>query len=290
MISSMTGYGAGEAPFRDAVFSVESRSVNHRYLESSVRGPRWTLSLENEVREAVKKRFARGRFDIFIHYKESNNYSQIIDINAAKNFVTSLERLRDELGIQGEVDLALLTSFKDSLKSADIAFAADEIRGPLMSATETALSNLADMRRREGEALESDILTHLDDVERLAGEVKIHLPEAQKSLTERLRERVIKLAEGVEMNEGRIEQELIFAAERGDINEELSRLASHISQFRTLIKEGEPLGRKLDFLIQEMNRESNTIASKSVDLTLTQKSVDLKSALEKIREQVQNAE
>ncbi|MBT3821368.1 MAG: hypothetical protein HOG04_08210, partial [Nitrospinaceae bacterium] len=124
MIFSMTGYGAGEAPFRDAVFSVESRSVNHRYLESSVRGPRWTLSLENEVREAVKKRFARGRFDIFIHYKESNNNAQIIDINAAKNFVTSLESLRDELGIKGEVDLALLTSFKDSLKSADTAFAA----------------------------------------------------------------------------------------------------------------------------------------------------------------------
>ena len=194
------------------------------------------------------------------------------------------------MGIKGEVDLALLTSFKDSLKSADTAFAADEIREPLMSALDSALSNLADMRGREGEALERDILNHLDDVERLAGEVKIHLPDAQKALTERLRDRVIKLAEGVEMNEGRIEQELIFAAERGDINEELSRLASHISQFRSLVKQGEPLGRKLDFLIQEMNRESNTIASKSVDLTLTQKSVDLKSALEKIREQVQNAE
>jgi uncharacterized protein (TIGR00255 family) len=159
-----------------------------------------------------------------------------------------------------------------------------------MSALDSALSNLGRMRQREGDALERDILNHLDDVKRLTGEVKERLPDAQKALTERLRERILKLSEGRDMDEGRLEQELIYAAERGDINEELSRLESHISQFRDLVVSEEPIGRKLDFLIQEMNRETNTIASKSVDLILTQKSVDLKSALEKIREQVQNVE
>ncbi len=290
MISSMTGYGAGDSPFREATFSIETRSVNHRYLESTVRGPRWAISLENEVREAVKNQFSRGRFDVFIHYNDDNNHSQVIDIDAAKGFVASLKNLSEELGIPGEVDLALLASFRDTLKGSEISFSADEIKEPLMSALGSALSSLGQMRQREGDALERDILAHLDDVERLTSEVKERLPEAQKSLTERIRERVLKLSEGMDVNEGRLEQELIYAAERGDINEELSRLESHISQFRELVKSEEPIGRKLDFLIQEMNRETNTIASKSVDLILTQKSVDLKSALEKIREQVQNVE
>ena len=290
MTASMTGYGAGDSPFREANFSVEARSVNHRYLESTVRGPRWAISLENEVREAVKSRFSRGRFDVFIHYNDKNNHSQVIDIEAAKSFVASLKTLREELGIQGEVDLALLAGFRDALKGSEISFSADEIREPLMSALDSALSNLGRMRQREGDALERDILNHLDDVKRLTGEVKERLPDAQKALTERLRERILKLSEGRDMDEGRLEQELIYAAERGDINEELSRLESHISQFRDLVVSEEPIGRKLDFLIQEMNRETNTIASKSVDLILTQKSIDLKSALEKIREQVQNVE
>ncbi len=290
MVSSMTGYGAGESTFKDDVFSVETRSVNHRYLETTVRGPRWSLSLESEIREAIKSRFARGRFDVFIHFNEANNHSQIIDLDAAKGFIASLRELRDELGIQGEVDLALLAGFRDALKGSDISFTADEVRDPLMSALDDALGSLGQMRRREGEALERDILSHLEDVARLTGEISERLPEAQKALTERIRERIIKFAEGMDVDEGRLEQELIYAAERVDINEELSRLESHIVQFWEFVKSNEPLGRKLDFLIQEMNRESNTIASKSVDLTLTQKAVDLKSALEKIREQVQKVE
>ena len=290
MIESMTGYGSGETSFRDHSLSIEARSVNHRYLESSVRGPRWALSLEGKIREAVKKRFSRGRFDIFIHYSEANNHSQVIDIKAAREFVDSLRGLRDELGISGDVDLALLAGFRESLKGSELAISAEEVSEPLLSALAAALVTLSEMRRREGEALERDILAHLENAARLTGEIRDRLPEAQEALTARIRERLIKLAEGMDIDEGRIEQELIFAAERGDISEEISRLGSHIDQFRGMVKSDDPLGRKLDFLIQEMNRETNTIASKSVDLTLTQFAVDLKSTLEKIREQVQNVE
>ncbi len=264
--------------------------MNHRYLETSVRGPRWTLPLESEIRKTIKKHFARGRFDIFIHYGDTSNGAAGIDPESARNFVSSLNSLRDELGIPGEVDLALLANFRDSLKSGDPSLSPDELREPLMNALNAALDTLAQMRAREGTALEQDILGHLKEVKRLCDEVRDRLPQAQAALSERYRERILKLAEDIDIDEGRLEQELIYASERGDISEELSRLDSHISQFRELLENAGPLGRKLDFLVQEMNREANTIASKSVDLTLTQKAVDLKSTLEKIREQVQNVE
>jgi uncharacterized protein (TIGR00255 family) len=248
------------------------------------------LPLESEIRKTVKKRFARGRFDIFIHYGDTSNDAAVIDPESAKNFVTSLTNLRDELGIPGEVDLALLASFRDSLKGGDPSLAPDELREPLMSALNAAMDTLAQMRETEGATIEQDLLGHLVEVERLCGDIRERLPEAQAALTERYRERILKLAEGIDIDEGRLEQELIYASERGDISEELSRLDSHITQFREMIGNKGVLGRKLDFLVQEMNREANTIASKSIDLTLTQKAVDLKSALEKIREQVQNVE
>ncbi len=290
MANSMTGYGSGDRSLGGIPLSLEVRSVNHRYLETTVRSPRWTLPLESEIRKTVKSRFARGRFDIFIHYGNTSNDSAVIDPESAKNFVASLTNLRDELGIPGEVDLALLASFRESLKGGDPSLTPDELREPLMSALNAALDMLSQMRVSEGTALEQDILGHLEEVEQLCGDIRVRLPEAQAALSERYRERILKLAEGIDIEEGRLEQELIYASERGDISEELSRLDSHITQFREMMGNKGPLGRKLDFLVQEMNREANTIASKSIDLTLTQKAVDLKSALEKIREQVQNVE
>jgi len=286
----MTGYGSDEVSFQNNTLSIEARSVNHRYLETTVRGPRWSLALENEVRQTVKKRFSRGRFDIFIHCSESNNNSSFIDIEAAKKFVDFMHSIRDELEIQGEVDLALLARFRDTLKNSDVVLTPDEARESLIRSLESALGHLSQMRLREGKALKKDILIHLEDVNRFTKEIRNRLPEAQSALTVRIRERIVKLFDSMDFNEDRLEQELIYTAERGDISEELSRLESHIFQFRDLLDKEKPLGRKLDFLIQEMNRESNTIASKSVDLALTQKAVDLKSALEKIREQVQNVE
>ena len=290
MMDSMTGYGAGERPLGEASVSVEARSVNHRYLEVSVRGPRWSLALESEVREAVKKRFSRGRFDIYIRSGEEGNHASPIDAEAAKSLLANLTTLKNELGIAGEVDLSILTSFRDLLKGADAEPDKDEMRAVLMGSLGDALDALGEMRRKEGAALAKDIIEHLSAVKGGCEDIVERLPEARKQLTGRMRERILEIAEGVEVEEGRLEQEMIYAAERGDISEELSRLSSHVVQFCDMLEDEGPIGRKLDFLTQEMNREANTISSKSIDLTLTQTAVEVKSAIEKIREQVQNVE
>ena len=290
MIDSMTGYGAGDRPLGEASISVEARSVNHRYLEVSCRGPRWSLALEGEVRDAVKKRFSRGRFDIHIRSGEDGNNASPIDAEAAKSLLTTLKSLKIELGIEGELDLSILTGFRDLLKSAEPEPDKDEIRAVLMESLGDALRALGEMRRKEGAALEKDICDHLAAVKEGCKEILDRLPEVRKMFTERMRERILEIADGIEMDEGRLEQELIYAAERGDISEELSRLASHVGQFCNMLEGEGPIGRKLDFLTQEMNREANTISSKSNDLVLTQNAVEVKSAIEKIREQVQNVE
>ena len=290
MIDSMTGYGAGERPLGEASVSVEARSVNHRYLEVSCRGPRWSLALENEVRDAVKKRFSRGRFDIYIRWGEEGNHASPIDAEAAKSLLATLKSLKDELGIAGEVDLSILTGFRDLLKSAEPEPDKDDLKAVLMESLGNALGALGEMRAKEGDALAKDIREHLATVKERCGDIRERLPEARRLLTERMRERILEIADGVEVDEGRLEQEMIYTAERGDISEELSRLDSHVVQFREMLDSEGPIGRKLDFLTQEMNREANTISSKSIDLTLTQSAVEVKSAIEKIREQVQNVE
>ena len=290
MIDSMTGYGAGERPLGEASIGVEARSVNHRYLEVTCRGPRWSLALEGEVREAVKKRFSRGRFDIYIRSSEEGNHASPIDAEAAKSLLATLKSLKSELGVAGEVDLSILTGFRDMLKSAEPEPDKDDLRAVLMESLGDALDALGLMREKEGGALAKDIRDHLISVKKGCQEIRERLPEARRLLTVRMRERILEIAGGVDMDEGRLEQEMIYAAERGDISEELSRLDSHVVQFREMIEGEGPIGRKLDFLTQEMNREANTISSKSIDLTLTQSAVDLKSAIEKIREQVQNVE
>lgn len=290
MTDSMTGYGAGERRLGGASVSVEARSVNHRYLEASIRGPRWSLPLEGEVRETVKRRFSRGRFDIFIHMGEGANGAPPIDVHAAKSLFAALKSVQEELKIPGEVDFSTLTGFRDLLKSAEPQPEADDIRAPLMEALGDALDALGRMRRKEGRALAKDMNAHLRALKKRCGEVRKRLPEAQKLLAARMRGRILEFAEGVEADEGRLEQEMLYAAERGDISEELGRLDSHIAQFRDMLGGEGPTGRKLDFLVQEMNREANTISSKSFDLTLTQCAVEMKSAIEKIREQAQNVE
>ena len=290
MTDSMTGYGAGERRLGGASVSVEARAVNHRYLETSIRAPRWALPLEGEVREGVKKRFSRGRFDIFIRLGESANGASPIDADAAKSLLESLKSLKKDLEIPGEVDLPTLAGFRDLLKSAEPEPRRDEVRAPLMAALGDALDALGRMRRKEGRALAKDLNAHLRTLKKRCGEIRRRLPRARKLIAARTRERILEFAEGVGVDEGRLEQEMVCAAERGDISEELSRLDSHAAQFREMIKSAGPIGRKLDFLVQEMNREANTISSKSFDLTLTQSAVEMKSAIEKIREQVQNVE
>ncbi len=290
MPDSMTGYGAGQGRLRDSAVTVEARTVNHRFLETVIRSPRWINPIENRIRGEVKSRFARGRFEIFIRLEPQANASAFLDPAAAKNFVSALSAVQEELGIPGEIDIAILSNFRDVLRADEPAYEADEVGDAVMPPLGEALDALAKMRRREGEALTQDIRDHLGQAQAAHADIRDRLPEAQAALAARARERIEKFAGDISLDEGRLEQELIYLTERGDISEELARLESHIAQFEDLLAASGAAGRKLDFLLQEMNREANTIASKSVDLPLTQRAVDLKSALEKVREQVQNIE
>ncbi|MEK6712539.1 MAG: YicC/YloC family endoribonuclease [Nitrospinota bacterium] len=190
---SMTGYGAGQRPLRGGTLSVEARSVNHRFLETSVRGPRWSLALEGEVREAIKARFARGRFDVYIRLDEPLNGAPMLDPAAARAFVDSLRALGQELGVPGEVNLALLASARDLFRAQEPSFAEEELRGPLLAALGETLETLAGMRRREGEALARDLLSHLAEAERLCEGIRDRVPEARGAIQARLRERLLKL-------------------------------------------------------------------------------------------------
>ncbi|MFQ5894814.1 MAG: YicC/YloC family endoribonuclease [Nitrospinota bacterium] len=295
MLKSMTGYGMGRASGEGHTLTVEVRSVNHRFFEVALRGPRWVAPLEAEIRRKLRERFARGRFEVFVSREPGEgeeegegNYS--FDPQRGAALVGSLRALQEALGLPGQVDLSLLAHFRDALRAADLSPSPEEVRGPLLGALGGALLSLAAMREREGEALYADVSPRIGRVERLVEELRTRAPQARAEAGARLRERLERLGQGLPIEPGRLEQELLFYAERSDVSEELARLSGHLAQFRALLAGREAAGRKLDFLLQEMNREVNTLGAKAGDQLISQQAVEVKSELEKVREQVQNAE
>ncbi len=291
MIKSMTGYGCGQAEINDLSFSVEIKTVNHRYADISIKSPRFLSSLETEIKKRVQKVLKRGKIDLFITQNHTATLTNrpVVDELAAKAYVEAFQALKQVSGLSGEISLEFLAGQKDVMVMKDVEFSQDDLRECLDIAIDDALAAIQDMRQKEGEATAIDIVNRLDflaqsllEIEKLAALVPI---EWQKKLQERLG----RLLE----NDGdpqRIAQEIAIFADRCDISEEVTRFNSHLSQFRELLQGDEPVGRQLDFLVQELNREANTMGSKSNDSTLTRHVVTLKAELEKIREQVQNIE
>lgn len=292
MLKSMTGYGSGEAEFMDGSLYVEARSVNHRFLEVSVRTPRWLSALEGNIRQEIKARFRRGRFDVFISLTNAHGTDALplLDRGIVRDYVQALRLLKEELGLPGEVDLQLLVQFRELLRAQDPRLEAEETWSSLREALSKALDSVEGMRLKEGAATELDIRRHLEKLHEGIKAVKERASEAIGEGRRRLQERIQKLLGETPVEPGRLEQEVLFFAERSDVSEEVSRLESHLEQFRSLLQQDEPQGRRLDFLLQEMYREANTISAKGSDLSLSQIVVELKSELEKLREQVQNVE
>jgi len=291
MIKSMTGYGCGQAEINDLSFSVEIKTVNHRYADISIKSPRFLSSLETEIKKRVQKVLKRGKIDLFITQNHTATLTNrpVVDELVAKAYVEAFQTLKQVSGLSGEISLEFLAGQKDVMVMKDVEFSQDDLRECLNIAIDDALAAIQDMRQKEGEATAIDIVNRLDfltqsllEIEKLAALVPI---EWQKKLQERLG----RLLE----NDGdpqRIAQEIAIFADRCDISEEVTRFNSHLNQFRELLQGDEPVGRQLDFLVQELNREANTMGSKSNDSTLTCHVVTLKAELEKIREQVQNIE
>jgi uncharacterized protein (TIGR00255 family) len=288
----MTGYGKGEAASPAGRFVVEIRAVNSRYAEVTVKLPRSLLALEGEVKRLVTERIKRGKVDVFVQRDGIVGPDALpkANIPLAKAYHDAFLRMKEALGLPDPISLFLLAGQKDVLTTSEAESTPEEVKGDLLAAVAGAIVTLEGMRGQEGAALLADLQGRLGTVDALLGGVAERAPRSVAANAERLRERVLQLAGESGVDEARLAQEVAILADRGDISEELVRFRSHQAQFAATLELAEPVGRKLDFLLQEMNREVNTVGSKAGDLEIAALVVELKAELEKIREQVQNVE
>jgi uncharacterized protein (TIGR00255 family) len=288
----MTGYGKGESSGDNGRFVVEIRSVNHRYGEISVKLPRQFLALEAEIKKRVSASCRRGKVDVFIQYDSSSGSLQAPQVNMplAKAYHDLFSGMIHNLGLYEQVNLASIISQKDVLVQAEVEIEGDAIGGLMLKALDSAVQSHDVMRLREGQSLEGEIRERVQIVNSLVEKVSTRAPQAVEANSARLRERLARLLEDTQFDEGRLAQEVAILADRMDITEELVRLSSHFSQLDEAFSQSEAVGRKLDFLLQEMNREVNTIGSKANDAEIATLVVAIKAEMEKVREQIQNIE
>lgn len=288
----MTGYGKGEATASSGSFLVEIRSVNHRYGEISVRLPRTFYAFENEVKRLAGSFLKRGKIDISVQWDEAAaaNTAPQLDMAVARGYYDAYTRLSKELNLPQDAPLSLIMSQKGVLKEVAGSVDETELQPQLLAAVKGAVIALEGMRIKEGEALAEDLKARRLQISEWANMIGERIPQVVVEYRQKLKARLEQLLEGAEMDESRLAQEVALLADRSDITEELVRLSSHFNQFDEALRSSEPVGRKLDFLMQEMNREVNTIGSKSNDSGITNLVIQIKAEMEKMREQVQNVE
>ncbi|MBZ0155478.1 MAG: YicC family protein [Alphaproteobacteria bacterium] len=280
MIQSMTGFGAAEV----GGFKVEVRSLNHRYLEVSVRMPSPLLEHEIPVRNLIKEKFGRGKVDVTVSLTDKRKIRVTLNRELARGLYDAFSDLQRDLSLSGSLSLDLFASYKDLLLAEDSEYNAES----LYEALRTAVDRVGEMRAREGETLGKELQRHAERLEELRREVEELARDAAPAYKETLSRRVAELLAGTPLDEARLAQEVALIAQRSDITEEVARLKSHLRQFASILEKGGSVGRKLDFLIQELNREANTIASKVDDVRIINLAIEMKTGIEKLREQVQN--
>ncbi|MBQ7059188.1 MAG: YicC family protein [Firmicutes bacterium] len=294
-MNSMTGFGRGEAEKDGFSFTVELKSVNHRYLESSIRIHHSLSVLEADIRRVLKDRLSRGKVDVFVSYQNHSDAQGQIWLNRAnlEGYLKALSEASEQYQLENDLKLSSVLSLPDVLEVDKASWDPEELRPILMDALEQALAGLIRMREEEGLNIRRDFEEKLDELAGCVEQVAERAPEVVRSYQEKLYQRMQEYVDETKvpkLDEGRLETEITIFADRCCIDEEITRLRSHISQYRKIITSKEAVGRKLDFLTQELNREANTIASKSNDLAVTQTALQMKNLIEKIREQVQNIE
>lgn len=292
MIKSMTGYGKGESAYAGGRIVVELRSVNHRYGEISVKLPRSLMPFENEIKKRVAERLSRGKIDVFIQMENGGALGvPTANLPLARSYYRAFSAIREALGLSDEVGLALVASQRDVVSvTAEAEAALEEIPQELLAALDEGIARVDEMRLFEGELLLADFTKRRELLGELIARVAGRAPSVVAEYAVRLKERVLALTAESGLPEERVALEVALLADKCDITEELVRLESHLRQFDETLGRGEPVGRKLDFLLQEINREVNTIGSKANDAEIAACVVELKGELEKIREQVQNVE
>lgn len=291
-LSSMTGFGRGEASIGASLLTAEIRCLNSRHLDVRVRLPRELNALEAEARSKASEFFRRGQVEVSIRLTRQGEFAPRIevDFDAARRYVDSAAELRERLSVEDRIPVADLLALPGVSRLCDPELEPDEVGGELLQAVERAAIEAAAMRSREGESLERELRDRLSRVEEIILQLEDRASKAQEGAREKLAKRIAALAPNVELDAGRLEQEILLQVDRMDVTEELVRSTSHCEQFREILEADRPAGRKLEFLLQELGRETNTIGSKAADATITRAVVELKSELEKLREQVLNVE
>ena len=291
MIKSMTGYGKAELALEHEKIAVEMRSVNHRYGEISIKLPRTLICFENDVRKAVSERLKRGKIDVFIQLEAvADSRPPNVNISLARAYYAAFTSLREELGIDEPVPFSLIVSQRDVLAVPESDDRTEEMRDGLLATVAGAVDALEGMRIREGKELADDLRKRRETLDLFMERISVRAPSVPAEYAEKITARLARFAPEGMPDEARLAQEVALMADRSDITEEQVRFASHLVQFDAALNSPEPVGRKLDFLLQEMGREINTIGSKANDGEITCCVVELKAELEKIREQVQNIE
>ena len=280
MVQSMTGFGGAA---KDG-YRVEIKSLNSRFLEMFIKAPSFLNQFDVPFRNLLKERFARGKFEVTVSVSEGVSADFKVNTDIAGRLCSSFKKLQEDLSLSGEIDINMIAGFHQMYLEADNAYDEDM----LYEVFKQAMGSLAEMRSREGDILAAELLSMVNSLGSMNDRIKDLKGNVVREITEKLRERLKTLLAEKDFDENRILQEAALMAMKLDISEEIARIDSHVKQFREILSQHDIIGRKLDFIVQELNREINTVSSKSGDYGLTSLTVEMKAVVEKIREQVQN--
>ncbi len=288
----MTGFGRGEASTAEQTWTVEIRTVNHRFLEQRVVLPRAYTALEERVKKTVAACQDRGRVEICLSFAGTGSGSPrlMVDMDLARQYHDCLQQLTQEFALAGSVQLTDMLTQRDMISLQEQNPNLDKEWPLVRQAVDGALAECIHMREQEGQALKEDLLARLDHFAAIVDEIEAAIPQVLLQRQQELKNRVMKMLEGMDLDPVRLTQETAIMADKADVTEEVVRLASHISQFRSFLNSDEPVGRRLDFLLQEFLREVNTLSSKISNAAIAHLGVEMKNEIEKLREQVQNIE
>jgi len=294
LIKSMTAYGRGEYRLNETLYIAEIKAVNHRYLDLVLRMPKSILALEKDLKSQISSRAKRGRIEVFIEMKNEGGitpYELELNMPLVTSYVDIFRKIAKHFDMDQEITLNSLLTMKDVVISKPAEIDLEETKHGIQEALALALDPLDMMRRKEGAAIEADFLTRIDLLEKYLDEVETRAPELIEEYRNRLKEKIDYMLKDVAADENRLAQEVAFFADKSDITEEIVRIRSHLNQFRDYLSmDDDAIGRRLDFLIQELNREVNTIGSKTSDSLAGNVVIEMKAELEKLREQAQNVE
>ena len=293
MIKSMTGYGRGESTSAGKRYVAEIKTVNNRYRDLIIRAPKTLQALEEDVRALVSERIRRGRVETtlqMVREGEEPEYELELNMPLVRSYMNIFRRLSEEFGLDEKSRANDLCQMKDVILVKTNEVDLEQARAAFFEAARLALDSCDLMRTKEGEAIEQDFLKRIGLIEESIGDIEQRAPLVVREYTKKLRQRIDEMLQGVEMDEARLMQEVAVFADRSDIAEELVRARSHLDQFRSIMAQDEAVGRKLEFLLQELHREINTMSAKASDSAISSKTVEIKAELERLREQVQNVE